>query len=252
MTEPDLVALVSRVDHLERAHRRLRGLVILALVAATAWAAIGPSPRPGLAAGAATEASGPVVAAERFVLRDTTGRVGAALGWQDGTPGLILYDRRGTARAQLVVGPDDAPGLALLDSDGKPRIAFALFRRGEARPGAAPPADTSPGLVLFDPSAKPRVALRATPGAGATLELSDPTGEPRATLGVQPGGLPALRLVGTNGIDRVSLGVLSDDTPALNLYNDSGRARAALAIRATGAAGLALADKDGQVVWSAP
>lgn len=41
-------------------------------------------------------------------------------------PSFAIEDDRGTARAELTVGVDGAPGLVLNDQDGKPRIVLAV------------------------------------------------------------------------------------------------------------------------------
>src|SRR6185503_10780496 len=60
-------------------------------------------PEPASPGGAPTPAR--TVEAERFVLRDARGRIGASLGWEaDGTPRLALHDPSAQVRAALGVG----------------------------------------------------------------------------------------------------------------------------------------------------
>jgi hypothetical protein len=247
-------------------------------VALGSWLAIaallllgqGP-PRPRPASPART------VEAERFVLRDARGRTGATLGWEaDGTTRLVLHDPAGqprtmlavgaggapgltllgadgkTVRAALVVGPDGAPGFALFDPAGTPRLAAALFH------ASGPPRSTSgrepaPAVVAYDAAGVVRATFGVRgAGAAASLELADDRGAARAVLRVQPDGAPGLALWDHGGRGGATLAVLTDGTPALNLNGADGRARAAMTLVSERGAALALADRNGTVVWSAP
>src|SRR5256884_9549884 len=74
--------------------------------------------------------------AERFVLRDTGGRVRAALGMEaDGSVGLWLLDSAGKTRAGVGVSREGSPGVALPAQTGKPRLPLNLTDA----PGLRPP-----------------------------------------------------------------------------------------------------------------
>ena len=271
LTTPDPV--MARLDRLERESRRWRRVALGSWLAIAALLLLGQSPprAPRPANPART------VEAERFVLRDARGRAGATLGWEaDDTPRLVLHDPVGqpravlavgtggapgltlldadgkTVRAALVVGPDGAPGLALFDPAGKPRLAAALFHAsGSARPASG--REPAPAVVAYDAAGVVRATFGVR-GANATagLELADDRSAARAVLRVQPDGAPDLALRDREGRGGATLSVLADGTPALNLNGADGRARAAMTLVPGRGAALALADRNGAVVWSAP
>jgi hypothetical protein len=269
MADTSFATVTARLDRLERESRRWRRLALaswlgLAAVALLGQAAPTAAPAPG------------TVEAQRFVLRDARGRVGATLAWErdggprlaladalgrdravvsvsaDGWPGLTLLDRDGqTARATLVVGPDGAPGLALFDAAGRPRLAAALFH-GRARGGAAGAREPTPAVAAYDASGALRVTFGIRGADVAGLELADGRGAARGVLEVLADGTPGLALRDATGRNRATLTVLDDGAPALNLNGPDGRARAAMTLLAGRGAALALADREGKVVWSAP
>jgi hypothetical protein len=62
------------------------------------------------------------VEAERFVLKDGTGKMMAILDLNpDGLPLLALFDKSGQSRAQISIspGPDGQPFISLSDKNGK-------------------------------------------------------------------------------------------------------------------------------------
>jgi hypothetical protein len=68
-----------------------------------------------------------VVEAEKFVLRDSTGKIRAELGEGEGSAiGLKLFDGNGRCRAELVVASDGGSGLQLRDDNGKLRVILSL------------------------------------------------------------------------------------------------------------------------------
>jgi len=71
------------------------------------------------------DAAGRVVEAERFVLKDASGRTRVELTvLGDGSPTLGLFDRNGLPRALLGLAPDGTPALALLGR-GEPAPPWA-------------------------------------------------------------------------------------------------------------------------------
>jgi hypothetical protein len=262
--------VMARLDRLERESRRWRR------VALGSWLAIGALLLLGQSSPRATRPASPTrtVEAERFILRDARGRSGATLGWApDDTPRLTLHDPAGqartlltvgaggapglslldtdgkTVRAALIVGPDGAPGLALFDSAGKPRLAAALFHTSA---GAARGSQTAPAIVAYDTAGVARVTFGLRGPDVAGLELTDGRGATRALLRVQADGAPDLALRDAQGHGRATLSVLADGTPAFNLHGADGRARATMTFVHDRGAALALADGRGTVVWSAP
>jgi hypothetical protein len=86
--------------------------------------------------------------ARQFVLRDSSGKVRAALGASpDGAVGLSLHDASGRTRVSLDVEDSGSPGLDLYDQDGKRRALLALGQEG------------TPGVGLYDAGGKLRTSL---------------------------------------------------------------------------------------------
>jgi hypothetical protein len=268
-------SLTARVERLERESRRWRRLAAGSWLLVAALGLLGQAAPPRTTP-ARPAPPGRAVEAERFVLRDARGRVGAVLGWADDGPRLALYDAAGqpraaldvgasgaprltlldadgrTLRAALLIGPDGAPGLALFDAAARPRLAVALFaERGRARAGGGRRGPV-PAVAVYDETGAFRATLGLLAGDVAGLDLADGRGGVRIALGVQPDGAPGLVLRDADGRGRAALAVLADGTPALNLNAEDGRARAALTLVTGRGAALALADRDGAVVWSAP
>jgi hypothetical protein len=164
---------------------------------------------------------------------------------------LTLLDADGsTTRAALVVGADGAPGFALFDPAGKPRLAVALFHGAGSGRGATS-REPAPALVAYDGAGVVRVTFGIR-GSDASLELADTRGTARAAMRAPADGTPDLLLRDADGRARAALSVLSDGTPALNLNGQDGRPRATMTLTPTKGAALALADAKGAVVWSAP
>src|SRR5437879_6012790 len=106
---PELQDLAQRVERLERENRRLKraGLVALALAAVLVLTGRARSSR--------------VMEANRFVLRDTSGRVRAELKTEeDLSPRLVLLDSHGASRAWLDLSKKGEPTLRFWDAMGKP------------------------------------------------------------------------------------------------------------------------------------
>ncbi|HEY7729180.1 MAG TPA: hypothetical protein VID50_12100 [Candidatus Eisenbacteria bacterium] len=126
MTEGTEQGLARRLDSLEAANRRLRGLLALAGVGVLALAALGQSAGPA-----------EVLRAKRFEVVDGEGRVRVRMGLEeDGRPLLRVEDAGGKERILLGFAPGgkDAPG-------GHPRLAVRdaggtdLVRVGEGEDG---------------------------------------------------------------------------------------------------------------------
>ena len=143
MTHANDLAIVTRLERLERAQRRWRALAIVAALGVTTLGLMGQ------------RYAGRTVEAERFVLRDAEGRARAELlmvdnkeqsvalrfkdadgaprltvGTENGAALIVLNEQGGKLRAGLVTLPHGAPGLNLYDSTGKPRAELSLNRDG--------------------------------------------------------------------------------------------------------------------------
>jgi hypothetical protein len=262
--------VMARLDRLERESRRWRRVALGSWLAIAALLLLGQSP-PQVSRPASPART---VEAERFVLRDARGHAGATLGWEaDDTPRLTLHDPAGqprtlltvgaggapglslldadgkTVRAALVVGPDGAPGFALFDPAGKPRLAAALFH---ARAGPTSGSQPAPAIVAYDAAGVARLTFGLRGADIAGLDLADGRGAARAFLRVQADGAPDFALRDAQGRGRATISVLADGTPAFNLHGADGKARATLTFVQGKGAALALADGRGAVVWSAP
>jgi len=111
MREPHFLTLTERLDRLERENRRWRRAGTGVLIVIAAFALMGQAIQ-----GRVPKA----MEAERFVLRDTGGRVRAALGMEaDGSVGLWLLDSAGKTRAGVGVSREGSPVMALADQTGK-------------------------------------------------------------------------------------------------------------------------------------
>jgi hypothetical protein len=122
----EALSVEERLKRLGKENKRLRllawGVVVLA-GGSLLLAASGVRARP--------PQLGRIVEAERFVLRDASGKPRAVLGMDADEPGLWLYDAGGKPRAALAVTAD-RPGLALYDASGNARAALAVTAGGPA------------------------------------------------------------------------------------------------------------------------
>lgn len=131
MSEPTLDTLAQRLERVERENRSLRRVGVLMLVGVAAL----------LIAAQAT--ANRVVEAEKFVVRDASGKIRAELGTPpDGRVALTLFDRDGGLRVELRVLTNGRVGLLLYDKNGKSRAALRVLAEG------------GPVLGLFDKDEK--------------------------------------------------------------------------------------------------
>lgn len=130
MDEHPMDTVVQRLARVERENRRLKRLGGLMLLGFTAVVLMGQTK------------GARVVEAEKFVLRDPTGKVRASLSTLpdssvgfailsadgkslslsaegDGTMGLTMYDKSKKLRAEIFTLADGSGGLALYDASGK-------------------------------------------------------------------------------------------------------------------------------------
>jgi hypothetical protein len=215
----EVLSIEERLKRLEEENKRLRllalGVVVLSggsllLAAATAVRARLPQPVR-------------IVEAERFVLRDASGKTRAVLGMDADGLGLRFYDASGKVRAVLGLIAD------------------------------------WPRLTLSDASGKPRAWLEGTPD-GAALDLTDASGKPRAELSVDELFGPGLSI---GYLMRAALDLnVTADGPAITVTDAQGfKAVIGHAVlqdlftgeqRTTPAASIHLFDRAGKVIWHAP
>ena len=105
-----------------------------------------------------------VVEAERFVLRDTDGRIRAELGaGEAGSIGLKLYDRQSRCRIELFVAKDGVPGMQLWDENEMPRVILALDRDE--------PYIAAPSLSLTAKGGSAGVLLSVAPDGSPSIDF---------------------------------------------------------------------------------
>jgi len=144
MADERYEVIVRRIEGLERELRRWRrGAAVLGLVAVAVLTVGAAVPR------------GRVVEAQKFLLKDATGRVRAEIGptesdkeialrfrdavglprvtvgLQEETSLLVLSDKTGRPRAGLVTLAQGAPAFTLYDTTGRPRVELGLAREGD-------------------------------------------------------------------------------------------------------------------------
>jgi hypothetical protein len=232
---PDLSAVLTRLEALERTNRRLKRVgVALALALGTTFL---------VAAG-----KNKTVEADRFVLRDTAGHVRMDLNVSRGQPVLIMLDDH--EKPRLVLGLDNqGPAISLADERGRERAVMRvyrdrsvfLFRGKNPRAGVELVAADLSGLTMFDANAKRRISLNLERpggslafldadggrsavfgagelGPGMTLLRGD---EPRvALLAAREGGM--FEMTDKNGHVETHLSA-SDDGPAFRLLDAEGK-----------------------------
>jgi hypothetical protein len=152
-----LLRLELNLVELRRSNRRLR--LVLAALALTGGALVTMAQAPS-GVSESTEA-------HQFVLRDSSGRVRAALGTTpDGAVGLSLDDANGRTRITLDVEGNGSPGLDLYDQDGKRRAIIALGEQG------------TPGVGLYDAGGKLRASLDVPAANNPGLTFYKESGKP--------------------------------------------------------------------------
>lgn len=152
-----LEGLMNRLDRVERENRRLKEVGSVVLVAVASLVLMGQAV-PNVAK---------VVEAERFVLRDASGKLRAELAVDDnGAAYLSILDREGKgSRAMVAVLPNGSGGLVVSDREGKAtaQLDLGLFDGDK------------PGLRLFQEGLRAELALRSD--GTAHLSLSDKGGK---------------------------------------------------------------------------
>ena len=117
MTETELV---ERLERLERAHRRLKGFALAALVLATALATI-----------YATEPVPPTITAHQFYVVDNSGKLRVRMGMWAGAPSVMLFDVQGNVGATVEAAPEGA-SVELMDAQGIARASLQVTRSGDS------------------------------------------------------------------------------------------------------------------------
>ena len=152
MTYANDPAIIARLERLERAQRRRRGVTLAGALVVASLALMGQ------------RHAGRTVEAERFVLRDTTGQARAELS-VDGAHSVSLRFKDGDGRPRLTVGTENGAALIVLNEQG-----------GKLRAGLVALPHGAPGLNLYDATGKPRAELSLNRDGAPALTFNDRDG----------------------------------------------------------------------------
>jgi hypothetical protein len=220
----DLSQILTRLERVEKENRRLKRAGLAVLVLAGVVLLMGQA-RPNR-----TEA-------ERFVLKDASGRMRASLGVTDNDALLTLYGPQGgTANAASAFDPTRGV-LAEIGSDQTG--GFVILTNQQA--GAKLRSD---GLTFSDKILGPRLVLSTDLG-GSLIFLS-------STAKALDPKTPAFGAALFGGDDLLSLNLIDKDGYRLQLgRTDLVTSRTGETHR-TSAASLVMFGKDGKILWAAP
>jgi hypothetical protein len=264
MDESDarLCEIQFRLEKLERENRRMKTTGSLAVMIAASLFLMGQAK------------SDRTIEAQKFVLKDASGKVGAELAMDRFGARLNLHDANGRPVVTLV--GSDAPSLGLMRGEesislfigANHQYGLALYgkkdtgRYGGIRAGLAIMNDI-PALSLYDKNQRERITLEAKESAPSVI-LRDAKENENLRLGYDPlSSEPTLSLmdVGEKMVGAASLS-LAKDGPNLELWDRAGYSailgNAGLVTPRTGeahqtsAASLVLFDKEKNVIWKAP
>jgi|GEM_PF-3411998 len=190
--------LEGKVRNLEKQVRRLKilNMVLIFLLASafvTWWVY-----KMGVIGVAEARPSFPkVIEAEKFVLKDNTGKPKALFGLiEDDNPALLFFDEGGKSRGYFGL-KNNAPGLAFNDERGKMRVALGLSEEAgpflsfldemnEVRFFASLGKTRTCPLLQFYDGKETRISIGVVED-GAVLTFCDKQGHPKAGIGVKEG-----------------------------------------------------------------
>lgn len=181
-----------------------------------------------------------VIEAEEFRVVDKNAKVRAVLAvGRDGSSTLLMTDTVRKSWAQIGLEATGRPLIALADKTAQTRALLTLD------------SDGSPELAFKDEHGREQARFGLGTQGGPSLLLTDKFMIGGTALGVGADGNPALALWGKDGKSKVL--VLPGLTGfGLYLSDNSGQRRAFLGSTDDGKTTLALGDKDGKIIWSAP
>jgi len=225
----DSIDLVQRLDRLERQNRLFKRATTVAGLAVIAIVIMGQ---------AAPRTS--TVEAQKFVLKDKTGKIRAMLGeGVDNEIGLLIYDGKQRPRAMIAVDDNDMPVIRVSDDAGKERVVL----------------DAISGVRVEGNG--PRVVLGVQHGNEPALQLIDKDGWTRATLTLtNTNTAPILKFLDPRGDTRMWLGAMSDGKAQLYMMSRPERGAgvrpswATLEVAADGTLGLRF--NHAGTTWRAP
>lgn len=266
MDDHSLSIVAQQLNRLEREHRHLKRVGALVVIGLATVTLMGQA-TPGKVA--------KVIEAEKFVLREATGKERATLELRPyGSVALALADGNGGRQAIMEVSADGEPKLWLMGEDGKSAANLEVIAGLPQLTLRGKDGQVRAALGLLLGVGQPLLQLNDENGGhGADLGLSldgsrflafyDESGHVRSVLRVFSKGGSGLALIDKKGGGRAWLTLASDGSPSLILQDENGKERAVLGhtgLKATRtgtveqrpASSLVLLDKDGKVLWSAP
>jgi hypothetical protein len=175
---------------------------------------------------AQTSPKGRSVEAERFLLRDTSGRARAELSVNSLGAGLRVMDDKGNLRVDLSEGAT-GPHLYLRDTGGGQEATlwtgYLALSKTPGKPQLVLGGGDFPlGLHLYDTDGKERAGLAlSTENMTAGLGLRDADGTGQVSIIAMPNSpTVSLFVKGTHGKLNLTLG-LKPDVPGLWLYDEN-------------------------------
>jgi len=238
----ELGDILKRVERLERENRGLKRAGFLTLVGFAAIVLMGQ---------AAPKSR--TVEAEKFVLKDASGKVRAEMGPRDDLMGLSIYDENGKRRGIFAVRPDGWGELGFLDQDEKYRATLKaqddqvvlLFSDAKGGNAMLLTAGGSPILSLADKKGKSTAWLQAVSGQ-PMLMLTDEEKKVDATLSLLHGWARLSLSSNEKGDATLGIGMMvGDGSPYLNLSGKDSKGAAILELE-KGSPSLTLSDENGK------
>ena len=171
--QPELVPLLSRIEHLERSNRRAHRNTMVAVLAAVLVPTIAFVARP--AQDQTAKPALEVLRGSGFEVVDAAGKVRARLGLdKDNAPELRLFNAAEKVRVRLGIHKDSDPIFTLIDEDDKNRIAMVY--------------DGNPHFVMSRPGGKPVIHMTAAGQGDASLLFTHIDGRHNSAIGLRANG----------------------------------------------------------------
>lgn len=221
---------VQRLEKLERANRRMKGMVLTIFLGAAALFLMGQGRTP-------TQE----LRAQKFTLVDARGTTRAVLLMTPKGDALLSFnDREKSTEARLVLGTgaDGLPFVAMRDKSEKVRLMVGL-QTG------------TPRVSFHSGDGKERAWVSVEKDGSPIMGLRDREGKPRSILTVGSDDSPRLSLASKDGKPRFVIGGTSDQY-GMAFFDPNGKLRAQLETKSDGAPSLVFADREEKITWRAP
>lgn len=221
-------------------------------------------------------------------LKGKDGNAGVTLTFVDGTPRVLLEDKKGHVNAVLSAAEEKAglifyqggkpragltlDGLDLINAEGQPRVRLEVLDTGEPRltmkdkdgrrllnlSVEALPKKEEPLLAMYDDKDVLRAGLNLDEAGRPNLilrdrpllSLIDRTGDDGIFLSIERENRPSLLLSSKKGKHSAFLGLRDNHEMALDFMDEANKQRASLLLDPEGEPALRLRDKSGKVIWS--